>query len=98
MLSQKQGCQMIYFHTQKSPFGYIFESLGKKNVGIFYSHLINSGKLYCRPVCFAAICNILSRSGMLCDKSGIPGLQKDLTIRLKSKVFVNEVRKRNPVI
>jgi hypothetical protein len=38
-LNRKQGCQMAYFHTKKSQFGYMLEGLEMENVGIFYGHL-----------------------------------------------------------
>jgi hypothetical protein len=42
----RQGCQMVYFQTKNSPFGYIWEDLGMENIvihifwpfGIFYNH------------------------------------------------------------
>jgi hypothetical protein len=37
--SMNQGCQMLYFQTKKSQFGYIFEGLRLDNVDIFYCYL-----------------------------------------------------------
>jgi hypothetical protein len=34
-----QGCQIVYFQTKKSQFGYILEGPGMENVGIFNDHL-----------------------------------------------------------
>jgi hypothetical protein len=36
--TQKQGCQMVYFQTQKSQFGQILEHLTLEIVDIFYNH------------------------------------------------------------
>jgi hypothetical protein len=35
-----RGCQMVYFHTKKSQFGYILEGHGMENFGLFYDNLI----------------------------------------------------------
>jgi hypothetical protein len=39
LIDVHQGCQMVYFQTKKSQFGYILEGLGIESVGIFYGRL-----------------------------------------------------------
>jgi hypothetical protein len=54
--SQLQGCQIVYYHTQKTQFGKILEDLAEEDIGIgilltfeliyghlidFYGHLVN---------------------------------------------------------
>jgi hypothetical protein len=66
------------FSYQKSLFGYIFEGLGKENVGIFYDHLENFTATWCifdSLVQFVVIRYIFPV--LVCldqEKSGSPGL------------------------
>jgi hypothetical protein len=66
-----QGCQMVFFSNQKSPFGHISEGPGMENVGIFHGHFEYLTALWYIVWPFVTFCDhtvYFSHFGMLYQK------------------------------